>query len=80
MASRFTVVVAGASEEELADVQWCLSDWDCVGVPLNDEQTGVSSIPPTAKLMIVYARSRKTRWPFASNSAAPPGIPRYRFC
>ncbi len=59
MASRFTVVVVGASEEELADVQWCLSKWDCVAAPLNDQETAVSSIPPTAKLMIVYARNQQ---------------------
>jgi hypothetical protein len=50
MASRSTAIVVGASEEELAHVQWCLSDWECVGVPLNDEDTGVSSIRPAAKL------------------------------
>ena len=59
MASRFTAVVVGASEEELADVQWCLSDWECVAAPLNDQETAISSIPPTAKLMIVYARKQQ---------------------
>lgn len=59
MASRFTAVVVGASEEEFADVQWCLYDWDCVGVPPNDEQTGVSSIPLAVRLMIVYARKQQ---------------------
>lgn len=59
MASRFTAVVVGASEEELADVQWCLSDWECVAAPLNDQETAVSSIPRTAKLMIVYTRKQQ---------------------
>ena len=59
MASRSTAVVVGASEEEFADVQWCLFDWECVGFPLNDEQTAVYSIPPEAKLMIVYARTQQ---------------------
>ena len=63
MASRFTAVVVGVSEEELADVQWCLSDWDCVAAPLNDQETAVSSIPPAAKLMIVYARKQQKRHP-----------------
>ncbi len=56
MAGNYTAIVIGASEDELADVQWCLPDWECVGVPLNDEQTTVSSISSAAKLMMVYAR------------------------
>ena len=56
MASDLTAIVVGASEEELAHVARCLLDWECVSTPLNDEDTGVSSIPPGAKLMIVSAR------------------------
>ncbi len=59
MASRSTAVVVGASEEEFADVQRCLSKWDCIAAPLNDQETAVSSIPLTAKLMIVYARKQQ---------------------
>ncbi len=59
MASRFTAVVVGVSEEEFAHVEWCLSDWECVAAPLNDQETAVASVPPTAKLMIVYARKQQ---------------------
>ena len=59
MASRSTAVVVGASEEELAHVQGCLSDWECVAAAPNDEETGVSSIPPATKLMIVYAQKQQ---------------------
>ncbi len=38
-------IVVGASEEELDHVKQCLSDWQCVSAPLNDEETEVSSIP-----------------------------------
>ena len=50
------VLVVGASAEELAHVEQCLTDWRCVSVSLNSEETGVSSIPQGAKLIIAYAR------------------------
>ena len=59
MAGDLKAIVVGASEEELAHVGQCLPDWECVSAPLNDEDTGVSSIPPAARLMIVYARKQQ---------------------
>jgi len=59
MAGDLKAIVVGASEEELAHVGQCLPDWECVSAPLNDEGTGVSSIPPAARLMIVYARKQQ---------------------
>ena len=56
MADHSIAVVVGASEEELAHVRQCLSDWGCTKASLNDKETAVSSIPPGAKLIIVYAR------------------------
>ncbi len=54
-------LVIGASAEELAHVKECLADWECVNVPLEDGGTGVSPIPATAKLLIVYARKEEKR-------------------
>ncbi len=59
MAGDLTAIVVGASEEESAHVQSCLSDWECVMAALNEEETAVSSIPPAARLMIVYARKQQ---------------------
>ena len=56
MVSGLTALVVGASGEEFAHVEQCLSDWKCVNALLNDEETAVSSIPAAARLMIVYAR------------------------
>ena len=54
-------IVVGASVEEFAHVRQCLSDWDCMSVPLNDEQTGLSSRFPAADLAIVFAREEQER-------------------
>lgn len=59
MANDLTVLVVGASVEEFTHVKGCLSDRECVSVPLNDEETAVSSIPAAAKLIIVYARKNE---------------------
>ena len=56
MTANYKAFVVGASEEDLANVQQCLSDWECKRVPLDEPETAVSSIPPDAKLFIVYAR------------------------
>ena len=56
MAGNCRAIVMGASEDQLAHVGQCLSDWECVNGPLNDDESAVSSIPPAAKLIIVYAR------------------------
>ena len=53
--------VVGASEEELDHVKQCLSDWQCVPAPLNDEETEVSSIPAAAEAFIVYARKEREK-------------------
>ena len=45
MAGNCIAIVVGGSEEELAHVRQCLSDWDCVSAPLNDDESAVSSIP-----------------------------------
>ena len=50
------VIVVGASVEEFDHVKQCLSDWECLIGPLNDEKTSVPSLPTTAKLIIVYAQ------------------------
>jgi PleD family two-component response regulator len=50
------VIVVGASEEEFDYVKQCLSDWQCVNAPLNDEGTAVSSLSATPGLFIVYAQ------------------------
>jgi DNA-binding response OmpR family regulator len=55
VASRFTAVVVGASQEELADLQWCLYEWECFAATLDDQEAAA----PTAKLMIVYARRQQ---------------------
>ena len=56
MANDSMAIVVGASAEEFVHVEQCLADWQCASVSLNNEQTGVSSIPQGAKLVIVYAR------------------------
>jgi PleD family two-component response regulator len=53
------VIVVGASEEEFDCVKQCLSDWQCVATPLNDEGTAVSSISATPELFIVYAQKNE---------------------
>ena len=59
MAGNCRAIVMGASEDQLAHVGQCLSDWECVNGPLNDDESAVSSIPPAARLMIVYARKQQ---------------------
>ena len=56
MTSGSIAIVVGASAEELDHVKQCLSDWQCVDAPLNDEETEVSSMPAAAEVIIVYAR------------------------
>lgn len=59
MSETRTVVVAGASTEESAHIEQCLSDWECVNAPLSNEGTAISSIPRTPTLVIVYAQERE---------------------
>ena len=56
MANDLVALVVGASPEELAHVEQCLAGWQCVSVPLNNEETGVSSISQGAKVVIVFTR------------------------
>ena len=49
MPSGSMAIVVGASAEEFDHVKQCLSDWQCVAAPLNDEETEVSSIPAAAE-------------------------------
>ncbi len=56
MTSGSIAIVVGASAEEFDHVKQCLSDWQCVAAPLNDEETEVSSMPAAAEVIIVYAR------------------------
>jgi len=49
-------IVVGASAEEFDHVKQCLSNWQCVAAPLNDEETEVSSMPAAAEVIIIYAR------------------------
>jgi len=53
------VTVVGPSEEEFDRVKQCLSDWQCVAAPLNDEETEVSSMPAAAEVITVYARKNQ---------------------
>ena len=57
MADGPVAIVVGASEEEFVHVDQCLADWECVSASLPDEEMAVSSIPETAKLIVVYARN-----------------------
>ena len=56
MVSDSRVLVVGASAEEFAHVKECLTGWECVTAPLNDEETAVASVPDGATLIVVYAR------------------------
>jgi response regulator RpfG family c-di-GMP phosphodiesterase len=68
------VIVVGASEEEFDYIKQYLSDWQCVAASLNDEETEVSSIPPAAKLAIVYARkNQKNTLAICEQVRNPPG-------
>ncbi len=79
MAGDLKAIVVGASEEEFAHVKQCLADWECMNASLRDEKMAVASIPEIAKLSpSTLERTRRTRWRFASNSAALRGIPIYR--
>jgi len=49
MPSGSIAIVAGASAEEFDHVKQCLSDWQCVAAPLNDEETEVSSMPAASE-------------------------------
>ena len=57
MAGDLKAIVVGASEDELAHVDQCLADWECVSASLRDEKMAVSSISESAKLIVVYARN-----------------------
>ncbi len=52
-------LVAGASVEQFAHLQECVPDWECVSVPLNDEETAIRSIRTALALAIVYARKEE---------------------
>jgi len=61
MTDSSSVIVVGASEDEFDHVKQCLSDWQCVPAPLNDEETEVFSIPAAADAFIVYARKEQEK-------------------
>lgn len=63
MPSGSIAIVVGASAEEFDHVKQCLSDWQCVAAPLNDEETEVSSMPAAAEVIIVYARKKPKKTP-----------------
>ncbi len=50
------LIVVGASDEELLQLQRCLPDWECVEVAINDKETVVAAIPSEAKVAVVYAQ------------------------
>jgi CheY-like chemotaxis protein len=52
-------LVVRASVDQLAHLQECLPDWECVSVPLNDEETAIRSIRTAPTLAIVYARKEE---------------------
>ena len=56
--SQIALVVA-ASVEQVTHLQKCLPDWECVSVPLNDEETAIRSIRIAPTLAIVYARKEE---------------------
>ena len=49
MPSGSIAIVVGASAEEFDHVKQCLSNWQCVAAPLNDEETEVSSMPAASE-------------------------------
>ncbi len=50
------LIVVGASDEELLQLQRCLPEWECVEVAINDKETIVAASPSEAKVAVVYAR------------------------
>ncbi len=50
------LIVVGASDEELLQLQRCLPEWECVEVAIDDKETVVSVIPSEVKVAVVYAR------------------------
>ena len=61
MSQQRRAIVVGASVDELAHVQQCLPEWECMSVALNDEETGPSSQLPPASLVIVHARKEQEK-------------------
>ena len=59
MTNDLRALVVGASAEELAHIEQCLPAWECVSALLNVEESSVSSVPGTVKLIIVCARKSK---------------------
>ncbi len=49
MADSSIVLVVGPSPEDFAHINQCLSDWECVIVPLNEDETTVSLPPPSSQ-------------------------------
>ena len=57
-----------------ADVQWCLSDWECMNASLCDERMAVYSIPEIARLCVVYAgKDRKNTLALCEQLRGSPG-------
>ena len=55
--------IVGAPSEELAHIEQCLSDWQCVTAPVDDKGTVISptSALKEAELIVVYAREDKSK-------------------
>jgi len=56
--NRSTVVVVGPSEEELDHVQSCLSDWECLSMPLNEKKNGLPFDPLGSKTSFQERKAR----------------------
>jgi|GEM_PF-3616413 len=63
MPSGSIAIVVGASAEKFDHVKQCLSNWQCVTAPLNDEETEVSSMPAATEVIMVYARKNPKNTP-----------------
>ncbi len=51
MTDHSRAIAVGASADELAHLTQCLSGWELVNAPLDEEQTGISCPLPAAQLV-----------------------------
>ena len=56
LVSNRTALVAGASSEEFAHLQRCLSEWECVNAPLKNMKSCICPIGARPTLAILFAQ------------------------